>query len=132
VLEQAERAVYPAAMLAPVPDELRRRYTLRARDGARADCRIVPELRAQLRFTQLNLMAESYPVDRDVDVVFCRNVLIYFDRPTQVAVLTRLASHLRPGGYLIVGHSETAAGNGLAGLMPVVSTVWRREEMIPA
>lgn len=128
VLETAERAIYPAGMLDPVPAELRRRYVLRHRDRARQECRIAPELRTQVQFTQLNLMAPSYPFDRDVDVVFCRNVLIYFDQPTQVAVLSRLIGHLRPGGYLLVGHSETAAGNGLPGLQSVVSTVWRRED----
>ena len=131
VLEQARLAIYPTAMLDPVPEPMRRRYTLRSRDGE--TCRIVPGLRAVTSFAQLNLMDEEYPVDRDVDVIFCRNVLIYFDRPTQAAVLTRLASHLRPGGYLIVGHSETAAGNGLPGLEPVISTIWRRDgQTLPA
>lgn len=130
VLEQARLAIYPSAMLDPVPEPLRRRYTLRSRDGE--TCRIVPGLRAAARFAQLNLMDGEYPVDRDVDVILCRNVLIYFDRPTQAAVLTRLVSHLRPGGYLIVGHSESAAGNGLPGLQPVVSTIWRRDDQVLA
>jgi chemotaxis methyl-accepting protein methylase len=54
-------------------------------------------------------MEEAYPVDRDVDIVFCRNVLIYFDKPTQKAVLTRLAGHLRPGGYLGLLHQVQMA-----------------------
>jgi chemotaxis protein methyltransferase CheR len=126
VLEKARLAIYPTAVLDPVPEPLRRRYTLRSRDGE--TCRIAPGLRSVTRFAQLNLMDAEYPVDRDVDVVLCRNVLIYFDRPTQAQVLTRLVSHLRPGGYLIVGHSESSAGNGLPGLQPVVSSIWRREE----
>jgi chemotaxis protein methyltransferase CheR len=61
-----------------------------------------------------------------VDAIFCRNVLIYFDRPTQKAVLGRLASHLRPGGYLAVGHSESMSVAGVPGLTQVTSTVFRR------
>ena len=53
-------------------------------------------------------------MDRDFDVIFCRNVLIYFDKPTQRAVLERLCQHLRPGGYLFLGHSESLAGLGVA------------------
>ncbi|MBK1656663.1 chemotaxis protein CheR [Paracraurococcus ruber] len=128
VLEHAERAIYPAAMLDPVPGELRLRYTLRSRDPTQPLLRIVPELRRHVRFAQLNLMNARYPCDRDVDIIFCRNVLIYFDRPTQVAIVSRLAGHLRPGGYLILGHSETAAASGAVGLLPVASTVWRRSE----
>jgi chemotaxis methyl-accepting protein methylase len=128
VVETARRAVYPEDLLAPVPVEMRRRYTLRHRDPSRRELRIAPELRSVTGFRHLNLMDARYPVDHDVDVIFCRNVLIYFDRPTQHAVLTRLCSHLRPGGFLLVGHSETAAGNGLAGMRPVVSTIWQREE----
>ncbi len=128
VLETARRGVYPQELLQPVPVDMRHRYTLRHRDSSRREMRMAPELRAVTTFHHLNLMDERYPFDRDVDVIFCRNVLIYFERPTQQAVLARLCSHLRPGGFLLVGHSETAAGNGLAGLRPVMSTVWQREE----
>ena len=128
VLETARRGVYPQELLQPVPVDMRHRYTLRHRDSSRREMRMAPELRAVTTFHDLNLMDERYPFDRDVDVIFCRNVLIYFERPTQQAVLARLCSHLRPGGFLLVGHSETAAGNGLAGLRPVMSTVWQREE----
>lgn len=127
VVDQAIKAVYSNDMLAPVPIEFRRRYVLRPRSQSRAEFRIAPELRARARFHHLNLMDATYPVDRDVDVVFCRNVLIYFDRPTQHAVLTRLTSHLRPGGYLILGHSESAAGGNLDGMRQLFATVWRRQ-----
>jgi chemotaxis methyl-accepting protein methylase len=126
VLEVARRAIYAAEMLAPVPPALRQRYTLRPRDPARRELRIVPELRAVVSFRQLNLMDASYPVDRDMDVVFCRNVLIYFERPVQKAVLERLCGHLRPGGFLLVGHAETSAGADLAGMRQVGSTIWQR------
>ena len=127
VVEAARRAVYPAEMLHPVPAEMLRRHVLRHRDPARELCRIAPELRGLVSFRQMNLMDARYPVDRDVDVILCRNVLIYFERATQQAVLARLCTHLRPNGFLLVGHSETAAGAGLAGMRPVASTIWQRE-----
>jgi chemotaxis protein methyltransferase CheR len=88
------------------------RYLMRSRTATgRAEVRIVPELRRVCRFVRLNLMDERYPFDRDVDVIFLRNVLIYFDKPTQEAVVARLISHLRGGGYLLLGHSESMIGS---------------------
>ncbi len=114
-------------MIAPVPPDLRKRYLLRGRDDARRGLvRIVPELRAMVQFGRLNLMDTAYPVDRDMDVIFCRNMLIYFDKPTQQAVLRRLCDHLRPGGYLFLGHSESLAGFDLP-LHSVGTNVFRRE-----
>lgn len=126
VLRSAADGIYSEEMLAAVPPAFRRRYVMAARDPARQIGRIVPELRRRVRFRRLNLMDERYCVDRDVDVVFCRNVLIYFDRPTQRAVLERLSGHLRPGGYLVVGHSESMSVAGVPGLTQVTSTVFRR------
>jgi chemotaxis protein methyltransferase CheR len=101
VLETAVTGIYPEAMMAPVPDALYQRYV------------------------RLNLMDTTYPLDSDFDVIFCRNILIYFDKPTQNAVLQRLCSHLRPGGYLFMGHSETLAGFDLP-LTLAGPTVFRR------
>jgi chemotaxis methyl-accepting protein methylase len=126
VLAEARRAIYPAEMIAPVPPAMRQRYVMTPRDPRQARARIVPELRRLVTFQQLNLMDASYPIDRDVDLIFCRNVLIYFDKPTQKAVLQRLAGHLRPGGYLILGHSESMAGGGGGfGLNQVLPTVFQ-------
>jgi chemotaxis protein methyltransferase CheR len=126
VLEQARRAVYPLALAEPIPDAVRRRYLMFARDASRAEFRIAPELRRRVRFEALNLMDDQFAVDSDFDVIFCRNVLIYFSKPTQSAVLRRLSAHLRPGGYLLLGHSESLAGNDHAELRPVAPTVFRR------
>lgn len=126
VLRVAADAIYPEEMLVQIPAAFRRRYVMTARDPAQKIGRIVPELRGHVRFQRLNLMDAYYAVDRDVDVVICRNVLIYFDRDTQKAVLGRLALHLRPGGFLIVGHSESMAGTGVPGLEQVSSTIFRR------
>ena len=114
VLEQGVRAVYPAELIAPVPPDMQQRYLMHARKpGPRPEVRIVPELRRLVRFARLNLMDSSYPFDRDVDVIFLRNVLIYFDKADQEKVILRLVSHLRPGGYLILGHSESMIGTAV-------------------
>ena len=126
VLKTASSGIYPEEMIAPVPMDLRKRYLLRSKNDSRGLVRIVPELRRMVQFGRLNLMDESYPVDRGLDVIFCRNLLIYFDKPTQQAVLTRLCDHLRPGGYLFLGHSETLAGFGLP-LQSIGTTVFRRD-----
>jgi chemotaxis protein methyltransferase CheR len=125
VLEVAVQAIYAEQMITPVPMEMRKRYLLRSKDKAQALVRISPELRRHVQFGRLNLMDTSYPLDRDMDVIFCRNILIYFDKPTQQGVLERLCDHLRPGGYLFLGHSESLAGHGLP-LKPTATTVFRR------
>jgi chemotaxis protein methyltransferase CheR len=124
VLQQAAAAIYPEDMLAAVPPDMRR-FVMRARDPARKEFRIVPELRRLVRYQRLNLMDRSFPVDGDVDVIFCRNVLIYFDKPTQRAVIERLSSHLQPGGLLFLGHSESTVGIGLP-LTQIAPTIFRR------
>lgn len=124
VLVQAKAGIYPEAMVAPVDMELRRRYLLRARDGG-PEVRIAPEIRAKLAFGRLNLMDSHYAVDGDMDLVFCRNILIYFDKPTQAKVLGRLCGHLRPGGYLFLGHSESIVGIDLP-VTQIANTVFQR------
>lgn len=126
MLAQAEAAVYPAAMMEPVPPELQARWVMRSRDPSRELVRIVPELRRAVQFMRLNLMDGSYPLDRDIDVIFCRNVLIYFDAAHQRAVIQRLAGHLRPGGFLFVGHSDCICGDDNPALRPVSVTVFQR------
>lgn len=125
VLGQAIAGVFHDQMIQPVEMELRRRYVMRARDPRRSEVRIVPELRSHLTFARLNLMDDQYPVDRDMDLIFCRNILIYFDKPTQAAVLSRLCSHLRPGGYLFLGHSESIVGLDLP-VTQIANTVFQR------
>jgi chemotaxis methyl-accepting protein methylase len=126
ILEQARRAIYPVAMADPIPDDFRRLYVMKAADPSRDEVRIVPELRRVAVFEHLNLTDESYPVDRDVDVIFCRNILIYFSKPMQQAVLTRLASHLRPGGFLVLGHSESFALDDKAAMHQISPTIFQR------
>jgi chemotaxis protein methyltransferase CheR len=125
VLSEAVCGIYPDAMMAPVPAELRARYARRSKDRSLGLTRIAPALRSKAAFGRMNLMDSSYPLERDMDVVFCRNTLIYFDKPTQNAVLERLCDHLRPGGYLFLGHSETLSGFDLP-LAPAGPTTFRK------
>ncbi len=126
ILRQARQAVFPSSMLDPIPIDMQARYIMKAVDPKRQEFRIVPELRRAVQFETLNLMDESYPFDRDVDVIFCRNILIYFSREAQQAVLRRLSSHLRQGGYLILGHSESFAVEDKSGMIQVSQTVFER------
>lgn len=123
---QAQRAVYPTDMMAAVPEPMQKRFLMKARSATRREMRIVPELRRMVSFQHLNLMDETYPVDRNFDVIFCRNVLIYFSKPSQDAVLKRLCRHLRPSGFLILGHSESLAGASQEGMRQVAPTIFRR------
>jgi chemotaxis protein methyltransferase CheR len=125
VLHLAETGIYTPEMIAPVPAEFARRYFLSSRDPDKDEVRVVPRLRRCTNFMRMNLMDEAYPVDRDVDIIFCRNVLIYFDKPTQRKVVEQLCSHLRPGGYFIVGHSESMIHNEMTTLQQLKPTIFR-------
>ncbi|QDK34031.1 MULTISPECIES: protein-glutamate O-methyltransferase CheR [Sphingomonadaceae] len=126
VLAAAIRGVYPREMVEPVPLHLRRRYVLEPRDPERGEVRIAAELRRKIGFGRLNLIDRLYPLGEPFDVIFCRNVLIYFDKPTQEAVVTRLCDQLQPGGYLFLGHSESISGFRHC-LEPVGGTVFQRK-----
>jgi len=125
VLEAAKRGVYPRDMIAPVPKSIQQKYVMVARERGRTDVRISPRLRAKVGFARLNLMDDSYPVGDPMHMVFCRNVLIYFDKATQAKVLTRLCDCLMTGGYLFVGHSESVTGMPLP-VKQVANTVFRK------
>ncbi|GAA4327797.1 chemotaxis protein methyltransferase [Pigmentiphaga soli] len=103
VIDTARRGVYRGEQVARIPEgPLRRHFVHEAPDLYR----VRPELRALVTFRQLNLLGADWAVRGPLDAVFCRNVLIYFDRATQLQVVERMAPLLRPGGLLFVGHSE--------------------------
>ncbi len=109
VLGLAERAIYDEERIAPIPEPLRRAHLLRSR-SQEGRYRMSAELRSKIHFHQLNFMDEHYRVGDQFDAIFIRNVMIYFDRPTQEKVVRRLCQHLAPGGYLFIGHSESLNG----------------------
>jgi len=127
VLEKAETGIYEEERVGPVPPELRKKYFMRSRDRTKRLVRIVPELRAVVRFRRLNFMDTDFGLREPVDIIFCRNVIIYFDRQTQERLINRLAGHLAAGGYLFMGHSETLHGMDTP-LLQVAPTIYRKVE----
>ena len=125
VLRTAAKAIYPAEMAEPISLDLRRKYLMRSRDRKVGLVRIVPELRPRVAFRQLNFMAPEYRLRGTQDIVFCRNVIIYFDNTVRLAVLSRICACIARGGYLFMGHSETISGLDLP-LRQVAPTVYVR------
>jgi len=125
VLAKADRGVYSKDVVAPIPAALQRRYFLRSRDRDSGLVRVAPELRRTVEFRRLNFMDAEYGILEKVDAIFCRNVIIYFDRPTQERILGKLAGHLATGGYMFVGHAETLHDMNLP-LSPVAPALYRR------
>ncbi|HEQ72030.1 MAG TPA: chemotaxis protein CheR [Spirochaetia bacterium] len=126
VLEIARRAVYPEDKIAAVSLSMRRRYFMRNRDRTAREVRLTPMIRAQVRFFRLNLMEEHYNLPAPVDVIFCRNVFIYFERETQLRLVRRFYSVLHDDGYLFTGHSETFCNLDVP-FRQVVPTVYRKK-----
>lgn len=110
ILVKAALGIYPLERVDVIPLVQKKKYLLRGKNKETPIVRIIPELRAKTKFERLNLVDESYNVPKDFDVIFCRNVLIYFDRETQEKVVTKLCNHLKVGGYFFLGHSESIVG----------------------
>ncbi|MGP8235557.1 MAG: CheR family methyltransferase, partial [Limisphaerales bacterium] len=102
VLHHAAMGIYDEERIEPVPMPLRAKWLLRARDATRRLIRIAPELRRKIAFHRLNFMDAEYGVRDSFEVIFFRNVMIYFSKETQEAVIGKLCRHLLPGGYLFV------------------------------
>jgi chemotaxis protein methyltransferase CheR len=124
-LAGARAANYPAAALDALPENLRRIWCNAETIKGEPRLAIDPALVAMVRFRALNLMGE-WPMQRAFDVIFCRNVMIYFDTPTKERLVERFARQLVPGGFLYIGHSERVSGPATALLEPVGPTIYRR------
>lgn len=107
VLERARQATYAAELVAELPREVLRRNFVPAPGGA--SWQVAEPLRRMIHFARLNLMGE-WPMQGPFDAIFCRNVMIYFDKPTQGRLVARFWDMLAPGGHLFVGHSESLSG----------------------
>jgi len=107
VLATARRGVYPMDQLARLPERQLKRFFLKGEGRNEGFGRVRDEVKQLLSFRRLNLLDESWPMHGRFDYIFCRNVMIYFDKPTQHILLKRLAGYLKPHGLLFVGHSES-------------------------
>ncbi len=105
VIETGRAGIYDAGQLANVPEEYRERYFQPAEDNGKEAVRIIEPLRRIVCFRELNLLHE-WPMKRQFDVIFCRNVVIYFDAETQNSLWRKFEKYTAPGGWLILGHSE--------------------------
>ena len=106
VLNVGANGVYGMDRLNKLSPERARKFFLRGKGAQEGQVRVRSELRDMITFKQLNLLAPSWPVSGPFDVIFCRNVMIYFDKPTQGKSLDRFAPLMKPDGLLFAGHSE--------------------------
>lgn len=121
ILAKAREAVYQSDTLSEVPQHLLRKYFTPTQDKSAACYRVNDPVRRMVRLARLNLMG-AWPMKGPFDVIFCRNVMIYFDKPTQQALVRRFWELLSPGGHLFVGHAEslTASSTGFRYIRPAV------------
>jgi len=131
VLDRAAQAVFPIGRAEEIPEHYRRRFMLRGIGPEEGNCRAGKAVRAPVRFERINLNDDEYPVTGMFDAIFCRNVLIYFDSPSRMRVIERLTRRLVPGGYLFLGHAESAARTA-TDLRPVMPAVYQRRAVAAA
>ncbi len=110
VLAKARLAIYEDYKIEPVPTTYRYKYLWRGEGSRRGFHRVAPRLRRKVNFQRLNFMDEQFAIDNPMDIIFCRNVIIYFDRQTQIELFRKFYRQLAPGGYLFIGHSESLQG----------------------
>ena len=107
VLEKAEAGIYPLERLEKIPPDTVKRFFLKGTGDQAEHARVRPELRDMITFRQLNLLDESWPIRGPFDAIFCRNVMIYFDKNTQYQILKKFAPMMQPDGLMFAGHSES-------------------------
>jgi chemotaxis protein methyltransferase CheR len=107
VLATAEQGVYSMERLKDLPPELLKKFFLKGKGQQAGSARVRQELRNMITFRQLNLLDERWPIRGPFDAIFCRNVMIYFDKPTQYKILKKFSPLLATDGLLFAGHSES-------------------------
>ena len=110
VLSRAENGVYTHEQAKHIPEALLRRYFLKGQVAHEGEILAKPVLKSLISFRRLNLQDDPWPMQAPFDVILCRNVLIYFDKPTQLKLFRRMAGMLKKDGYLMLGHSEAIYG----------------------
>lgn len=125
MLNKGAEAIYPEDKVNIIPMSLKKRYLLRSKDRNQKTVRIAPQLRQKITFKRHNLMDQHYNINETFDLVFCRNVLIYFYRENQEKIINKLCERLRPGGYFFLGHSESILNLNVP-LKQIESTIYKR------
>jgi chemotaxis protein methyltransferase CheR len=125
MLDHARAGIYDLDRVPPAFPEILKRYFQKGVGDRAGTCRVKPELRKRVRFQRINLFQAEYPLPRDQHVIFCRNVMIYFDPASRATLVQKLARQLAPGGLLVIGHSESLLGIR-HDLEPVRQSVFRK------
>ncbi len=125
VLDKAYNAVYDLDLVEQLPQHLKKSYFLKCTNQEMNCARIKPELRKHVSFKRLNFMDADFRMPEVYDIIFCRNVLIYFDKATQEKVIMKFMKYLQPEGYLFLGHSETIFSMDLP-LRTCIPTVYKK------
>ena len=107
VLAHAAAGLYGEERITTVPSDIARRHFLKGRGKSAGLVKVKPHLSKLIKFRRLNLMSETFPITSPLDLIFCRNVMIYFDRSTQERLIAKFHRYLKPGGHLFIGHSES-------------------------
>jgi chemotaxis protein methyltransferase CheR len=126
MLKKAINGVYKLEKVFNIPESYKRKYLLKSKDPLKKLVRIKSHLRTKVKFFRLNLMDTVYNFPKDFDMIFCRNTLIYFERDTQEKVINKLCDHLKPGGYFILGHSESITNMDVP-LQNIKPTIFRKK-----
>lgn len=125
VLDKAASAIYPMDAVKGIPKQTMHQYFLKGKDPKNPSVRLKQEIRDRVNFMRLNFMDDDYGFRDTLQIIFCRNVLIYFDKTNQERVINQFLRYLEPGGYLFLGHSETIFGMTLP-FRTVAPTVFQR------
>lgn len=125
VLAKARKGVYHNSRIETIPMNLKKKYFLKSKNKSEELVKVKPIIQRNVSFVQQNLMHDKYSIKKTFDIIFCRNVLIYFSQEKQKKILLNLHSHLKPDGYLFLGHSETITGLNLP-FLSVAPTIYRK------
>jgi len=125
ILQSAVNAIYSDERIEGIPLTLKKKYFLKSKDKTKKQVRVNQLLRSKVSFKRINFMDNSFNAPKGFDIIFCRNVLIYFDRETQEKVITKLCQHLKPGGWFFLGHSESTLNLDVP-LKQIKPTIYQR------
>lgn len=125
VLKIASKGIYNSERIAPIPTEFKRKYLLKGKNDNTGLFRVIPKVRHSIEFFRQNLTESRYDIKEKQDIVFCRNVLIYFEQDIKEKIINTIFKHMNKGGILILGHAESLNGIN-SPLERVDSTIYKR------